>query len=112
MEEARLRSIRIPEDLSIVGFDDTYLASRSAPPLTTVAQPLVEMGRLERSAVEELGDVVAGRTPGRTSDDEIVLLSVGGMPVEDVAWATTVYRTAVEHGIGTPLNLWERPALA
>ena len=73
---------------------------------------LVEMGRLERSAVEELGDVVAGRTPGRTSDDEIVLLSVGGMPVEDVAWATTVYRTAVEHGIGTPLNLWERPALA
>ena len=41
-----------------------------------------------------------------------MLLSVGGMPVEDVAWATTVYRTAVEHGIGTPLNLWERPALA
>lgn len=46
MEEARRRSIRIPEDLSVVGFDDTFLATRSAPQLTTVAQPLVEMGRL------------------------------------------------------------------
>lgn len=44
MEEARRRSIRIPEDLSVVGFDDTFLASRSAPQLTTVAQPLFEMG--------------------------------------------------------------------
>ena len=57
MEEARRRSIRIPEDLSIVGFDDTYLASRSAPPLTTVAQPLVEMGRL---AVRSLSQLITG----------------------------------------------------
>ena len=46
MEEARRRSIRIPQDLSVVGFDDTFLASRSTPPLTTVAQPLLEMGRV------------------------------------------------------------------
>lgn len=44
MEDARRRSIRIPQDLSVVGFDDTFLASRSAPQLTTVAQPLFEMG--------------------------------------------------------------------
>jgi len=61
MEEARLRSIRIPEDLSIVGFDDTYLASRSAPPLTTVAQPLMEMGRL---AVRSLSQLIHGSFPG------------------------------------------------
>lgn len=61
MEEARLRAIRVPEDLSIVGFDDTYLASRSAPPLTTVAQPLVEMGRL---AVRSLSQLINGNFVG------------------------------------------------
>lgn len=48
----------------------------------------------------------------RKHDTEIVLYSAGGMPVEDVAWATEVYRTALERGIGIKLNLWESPALA
>ncbi len=63
LEEARRRSIRVPEDLSIIGFDDSFLASRSAPPLTTVAQPLVEMGRLAvRSLLQQVaGDVVGTR---------------------------------------------------
>ena len=38
--------IRVPEDLSIVGFDDTFEASIVTPPLTTVRQPLAEMGRM------------------------------------------------------------------
>jgi len=46
MEAARARGLRIPEDLSIVGFDDTQLARMSSPPLTTVRQPLAEMGRV------------------------------------------------------------------
>jgi LacI family transcriptional regulator len=46
MEEARRRSIRVPQDLSVVGFDDILLASRSVPPLTAVAQPLVEIGQV------------------------------------------------------------------
>ncbi|MDB3979494.1 LacI family DNA-binding transcriptional regulator [Pseudomonadales bacterium] len=41
--EARERGLRIPEDLSVVGFDDTPIASRIWPPLTTVRQPIVEM---------------------------------------------------------------------
>jgi LacI family transcriptional regulator len=63
MEEARRRSIRIPQDLSVVGFDDTFLASRSAPPLTTVAQPLLEMGRLATRSLAQMihNDVVATR---------------------------------------------------
>ncbi|HWI01294.1 MAG TPA: substrate-binding domain-containing protein, partial [Propionibacteriaceae bacterium] len=63
MEEARRRSIRIPQDLSVVGFDDTFLASRSAPPLTTVAQPLLEMGRVATRSLAQMinNDVVGTR---------------------------------------------------
>jgi LacI family transcriptional regulator len=44
IEAARVRGLRIPEDLSVVGFDDTQVAWLSSPPLTTVRQPLREMG--------------------------------------------------------------------
>jgi len=44
VEAAREHGLRVPEDLSVVGFDDTELARYGAPPLTTVRQPLREMG--------------------------------------------------------------------
>jgi LacI family transcriptional regulator len=46
MRAARLRGVRIPEELSVVGFDDTFEASIVTPALTTVRQPLAEMGRM------------------------------------------------------------------
>jgi LacI family transcriptional regulator len=46
MQAARERGVRIPEDLSVVGFDDTFEASIVTPALTTVRQPLAEMGRM------------------------------------------------------------------
>jgi LacI family transcriptional regulator len=45
-EAARRRGLRIPEDLSVVGFDDLPEARWSPPPLTTIRQPLAEMGAL------------------------------------------------------------------
>jgi LacI family transcriptional regulator, galactose operon repressor len=44
VEATRAHGLRVPEDLSVVGFDDTQLARCGAPPLTTVRQPLREMG--------------------------------------------------------------------
>ncbi|MEM1111710.1 MAG: tyramine oxidase subunit B [Pseudomonadota bacterium] len=73
---------------------------------------LIAEGRLERDALEDLGAIVAGDTPGRQNDEEIIVLSVGGMPVEDVAWATHIYRTALEKDIGVSLNLWDQPVLS
>lgn len=63
IEEARRLSIRVPDDLSVVGFDDTFLASRSTPPLTTVAQPLLEMGRVATRSLAQMitNDVVSTR---------------------------------------------------
>lgn len=56
MEEARRRSIRVPEELSIIGFDDSFMASRTTPPLTTIAQPLVEMGQVATRSLTQLID--------------------------------------------------------
>jgi LacI family transcriptional regulator len=44
LEAARARGLRVPQDLSVVGFDDTQVAQLASPPLTTVRQPLREMG--------------------------------------------------------------------
>lgn len=46
LQAAQEQGLRVPEDISIVGFDDLPLAARTDPPLTTVRQPLQEMGRL------------------------------------------------------------------
>jgi LacI family transcriptional regulator len=44
LEAARAHGLRVPEELSVVGFDDTESARVASPPLTTVAQPLQQMG--------------------------------------------------------------------
>ena len=43
MEEVGLR---VPEDVSVLGFDDIYAAAYHKPALTTIRQPLFEMGKL------------------------------------------------------------------
>ena len=56
-EEAGLR---VPEDISVVGFDDIALAAFSIPALTTVRQPLMKMGRI---AAQTLLDRIEDRAP-------------------------------------------------
>jgi len=57
-EAARQRGLRIHEDLSVVGFDDLPVARWASPPLTTVRQPLAEMGS---AAAEMLGELIEGQ---------------------------------------------------
>lgn len=72
---------------------------------------MIHENRLEKSRMENIGAILNGKLPGRESDDQIIIYSIGGMPVEDVAWGKTVYENALAKGIGTRLNLWEKPYL-
>lgn len=72
---------------------------------------MIAEGSMTKDQLEDLTDIAAGAKPGRQNDDEIIILSVGGMPVEDVAWATKIYRNALQQNIGVKLNLWDSPEL-
>ncbi|UQU62047.1 LacI family DNA-binding transcriptional regulator [Couchioplanes caeruleus] len=60
-EAARRRGLRVPDDVSVMGFDDLPEARWSSPPLTTIRQPLAEMGGLAARTALRLaqGDRVA-----------------------------------------------------
>jgi LacI family transcriptional regulator, galactose operon repressor len=58
IQAARARGLRVPEDVSVVGFDDVEHATIVTPALTTIRQPLAEMGR---TAVSLLNRLLAGQ---------------------------------------------------
>ena len=74
-------------------------------------EDLIAQGRMKTDQIDDLGDVLLGNVPVHRSEDEIVIYSVGGMPVEDIAWGSMVYRNALKKGIGKKLNLWETPKM-
>lgn len=71
----------------------------------------VSEGKLKREQIADMGGILTGDQTGRDNEDQIVIYAVGGMPVEDVAWAYDVYQMALEKNIGTKLNLWNDPEL-
>jgi ornithine cyclodeaminase len=70
---------------------------------------LVDSGQTPRENVINLSDIVNGTAKGRTDKDEIVMCSIGGMPLEDLSWGYDCYQRALEMGIGQSLNLWHEP---
>jgi len=57
LRAAHAAGLRVPQDLSVVGFDNIDLAAHFEPPLTTIAQPMQDMGQ---KAVEMILDLLAG----------------------------------------------------
>jgi LacI family transcriptional regulator, xylobiose transport system transcriptional regulator len=74
-EAARRAGLRIPQDLSIVGFDDISSSRYAAPPLTTVRQPFEQMGE---TAATMLLTLAAGKTPPQMRFELATTLVVRG----------------------------------
>jgi DNA-binding LacI/PurR family transcriptional regulator/signal transduction histidine kinase/ActR/RegA family two-component response regulator len=66
IDALRVRNIRVPRDVAIIGFDDITDARYSTPPLTTIRQPLRRLGR-------EAIDVLLQRMRGESGDDVRVI---------------------------------------
>ncbi|HDS1695713.1 MULTISPECIES: tyramine oxidase subunit B [Pseudomonas] len=112
MEQADVRKVVDNTGLYEAWFEELPKPAHNHVPLVGVRfMDMIAEGTLQAEQVEDIGKIIAGEAPGRLNDEEIILMSVGGMPVEDVAWGTVVYRNAIAQGIGVKLNLWEQPVL-
>ena len=58
-----------------------------------------------------IGQILTGEKPGRACDGDIYVFVACGMAVFDVGLGYTIYKNALEKGIGQKLCLWEKPAL-
>ncbi|HEX7010746.1 MAG TPA: GntR family transcriptional regulator [Phycisphaeraceae bacterium] len=79
-EAAGVLGLKIPQDLSVVGVDDPPSAAHLSPPLTTMRQPLVQLGNAALTALwEAIRDVE--RTPtSQTLRAELVIRQSSGAP--------------------------------
>lgn len=76
---AREHGLRVPQDWSVVGFDDLFLSQHLYPPLTTVRQPMLEMGR--EAAAVLLGLIHGEETTTRLQmPGELVIRQSTGAP--------------------------------
>ena len=67
--------------------------------------PLVEEGFLEWDNLVELGEVLTGRAPGRTGDDQVTLYESHGMAIQDLYVGARLFALARERGIGVDLPI-------
>lgn len=63
VQEAGMLGLRVPEDLSVVGFDGIDASTWTQPPLTTVVQPIDEIARTAVAALQEQVDEPVARQP-------------------------------------------------
>ena len=112
MEEKDVRKVVDNTGLYEAWFEELPKPAHKYVPIIGVKfMDMISEGKMSKDELEDIGKIVAGEAPGRQNDEEIIIMSVGGMPVEDVAWGTVVYRNAIERGIGVKLNLWDVPVL-
>lgn len=86
----------------------TLIAVDSVP--TALAEagdllPLLEKGRLHTRQMVELGDVIVGSHPGRTSHEQITVFESQGMAIQDLAVALRVLNAAEAKGLGVSVPM-------
>ncbi|NES13817.1 MULTISPECIES: LacI family DNA-binding transcriptional regulator [Micromonospora] len=89
-EAVRRRGLRVPDDVSVVGFDDLPEVRWCSPPLTTVRQPLAEMGMLAARTVLRLAQGERIESPRVELATELVVRdSAAPWPPRDAAGTPT-----------------------
>jgi len=79
---------------------------------TPLLARLYKAGRINDEKIyANIGEIIRGKKPGRTSTQERIFFSPLGLGSEDVAVASFVYREAKKKGLGVVLKLWDEPAL-
>lgn len=67
--------------------------------------PALEKGRLHAGGLTEIGEVIAGIRPGRTSPEQVTLFESQGMAIQDLVIAAHLMRLAREQGAGSEVDL-------
>lgn len=80
LHAARAAGLTVPDDLSVVGFDDFQIASRVWPPLTTIRAPTRDIGRLAAEKLLAIGRGEETATTGAVSPSLVVRASTAGPP--------------------------------
>jgi ornithine cyclodeaminase len=85
----------------LIAVDSREVAARECGDLL----PLLEKGRINWRQIPELGEIIAGRAPGRSGKNQITLFESQGMAVQDLAVGAMVLERARELGLGTELPI-------
>lgn len=97
IRSAKDLGLRVPEDLAVVGFDDIPFARFMDPPLTTVRQPIYEMGREAATILLELISSNKQKTTKKILPTKLIIRKSCGAKdlnkvsepfIEDIDWAT------------------------
>jgi ornithine cyclodeaminase/alanine dehydrogenase-like protein (mu-crystallin family) len=86
----------------------SYASSRAPPSSRPTRPDVIEpvcAGVLAEDAIADVGELVLGTRPGRSSEDQITLYKSVGVAVQDAAAATLVLAAAREHGAGREIDL-------
>jgi ornithine cyclodeaminase len=93
------------EEAIASGDKEAYYAGVIGGPLYS----LIDAGKLPALKKSTgIGDIITGKKPGRTSDDDRITFIACGMAVFDLGWGYELYQTALKEGIGQKLLLWEQ----
>lgn len=92
---ARVRGLEVPQDVSVIGYDDSVLMSFTDPPLTTIRQSVSAIGGMAAQLlVEEIGGRIGPRTEMLFAPELVVRGSTGSGP--------TIRSARSAHGAGAP----------
>jgi ornithine cyclodeaminase len=97
-------------DPAVVQRADVICVESRASALAAPPAGAPELGGVDADAVVELGEIVAGTRPGRTSAEQLTLYKSVGVAVQDLAAAALVLAAARERGVGREIELEEVPA--